>query len=140
MFDLGFVEMLVIGLILLLVVGPERLPEVARTVGGWVHEAKQYFESMKDQLDRETRFSELQSQIKGEGGGGAPSSDTSDEGGEGPSAGESASEPDQAEASTEPTEPDLTGRSAEEGEAADSLERELDEKPDPDPDSGHGRG
>jgi sec-independent protein translocase protein TatB len=140
MFDLGFVEMLVIGLILLLVVGPERLPEVARTVGGWVHEAKQYFESMKDQLDRETRFSELQSQIKGESGGGAASSGPSDEAGEASGAGDRESAPQEGAEATEPTEPDLSGRSAEEGEAADSLERELDDKPDPDQDSGHGRG
>jgi|GEM_PF-2437572 len=64
MFDIGFIEMLVIGLILLLVVGPERLPEVARTVGGWVHQAKQYMDSMKSELDRDLQLSELDQQTR----------------------------------------------------------------------------
>ncbi|HKJ71767.1 MAG TPA: Sec-independent protein translocase protein TatB [Gammaproteobacteria bacterium] len=64
MFDIGFIEMLVIGLILLLVVGPERLPEVARTVGGWVHQAKQYLDSMKSELDRDLQLSELDRQTR----------------------------------------------------------------------------
>ncbi len=59
MFDIGFIEMLVIGLILLLVVGPERLPEVARTVGGWMHQAKQYLDGVKSELDRDLRLDEL---------------------------------------------------------------------------------
>lgn len=139
MFDLGFVEMLVIGLILLLVVGPERLPEVARTVGGWVHQAKQYFDSMKNQLDRETRFSELQSQLKGEdgasgarkgGSGGSaqegenatsPEAEAGEESSEGKAAGETAAEGQEGP----PPGPDVSGRSAAEGEAADSLEQEL---------------
>ena len=64
MFDIGFIEMLVVGLILLLVVGPERLPEVARTIGGWVFQAKQYVDGMKEDLDRETGFSEIQREAK----------------------------------------------------------------------------
>ncbi|MFA9461864.1 Sec-independent protein translocase protein TatB [Thiohalorhabdus methylotrophus] len=64
MFDIGFIEMLVIGLILLLVVGPERLPEVARTVGGWVHEAKKYLDGMKSELDRDLNLSELQRETR----------------------------------------------------------------------------
>ena len=64
MFDIGFIEMLVIGLILLLVVGPERLPEVARTVGGWVHQAKSYMDSMKSELDRDLQLSELDQQTR----------------------------------------------------------------------------
>ena len=59
MFDIGFIEMLVVGLILLLVVGPERLPEVARTLGGWMHQAKQYMDSVKGELDRDLRLEEL---------------------------------------------------------------------------------
>ena len=64
MFDIGFIEMLVIGLILLLVVGPERLPEVARTVGGWVHQAKSYVDSMKSEIDRDLQLSELDQQTR----------------------------------------------------------------------------
>jgi len=59
MFDIGFIEMMVIGLILLLVVGPERLPEVARTVGGWVRQAKQYVDSVTSELDQDLNLREL---------------------------------------------------------------------------------
>ncbi|SCY49754.1 Sec-independent protein translocase protein TatB [Thiohalorhabdus denitrificans] len=64
MFDIGFIEMLVIGLILLLVVGPERFPEVARMVGGWFHQAKQYLDGMKSELDRDLHLSELQRETR----------------------------------------------------------------------------
>lgn len=153
MFDIGFVEMLVIGLILLLVVGPERLPEVARTVGGWVHQAKQYFDSMKDQLDRETRFSELQSQVKSEADNlrktgaemGKAASPGKGAGADGDSAGEGEAagggETADAAAGTADADsaPDVSGRSAEEGAAAEDLERELDEEDEPKrEDSGRG--
>lgn len=59
MFDIGFIEMMVIGLILLLVVGPERLPEVARTVGGWVRQAKQYVDTVTSELDQDLNLREL---------------------------------------------------------------------------------
>ncbi len=59
MFDIGFIEMMVIGLILLLVVGPERLPEVARTVGGWVRQAKRYVDSVTSELDQDLNLREL---------------------------------------------------------------------------------
>ncbi|HKJ89268.1 MAG TPA: hypothetical protein VKA48_12265, partial [Gammaproteobacteria bacterium] len=42
----------------------ERLPEVARTVGGWVHEAKQYLDGMKSELDRDLQLSELQRETR----------------------------------------------------------------------------
>lgn len=59
MFDIGFIEMMVIGLILLLVVGPERLPEVARTVGGWVRQAKEYVDTVTSELDQDLNLREL---------------------------------------------------------------------------------
>lgn len=64
MFDFGFIEMLVIGLILLLVVGPERLPEVARSVGSWVSRAKGYVESVTSELDQELHLRELDQQTR----------------------------------------------------------------------------
>ena len=42
MFDFGFSEMLVIGVIALVVLGPERLPVVARTAGEWVGKAQRF--------------------------------------------------------------------------------------------------
>lgn len=64
MFDIGFFETLVIGLILLLVVGPERLPEVARTVGGWAHQARQYVASITSEIGQDLHLSELDQQTR----------------------------------------------------------------------------
>ena len=64
MFDMGFLELLLIGIIALIVLGPERLPKAARTVGLWVAKAKQGFESVKIEIDRELKVQELQQQIK----------------------------------------------------------------------------
>lgn len=64
MFDMGFLELLVIGIIALIVLGPERLPKAARTVGLWVGKAKQGFDSIKTEIDRELKVKELQQQIE----------------------------------------------------------------------------
>jgi len=64
MFDMGFLELLVIGIIALIVLGPERLPKAARTVGLWVGKAKQGFNSVKNEIDRELKVQELQQQIE----------------------------------------------------------------------------
>ncbi len=63
MFDMGFLELLLIGIIALIVLGPERLPKAARTVGLWVGKAKQGFDSIKTEIDRELKLKELQQQI-----------------------------------------------------------------------------
>ncbi len=63
MFDMGFLELLVIGIIALIVLGPERLPKAARAVGLWVGKAKQGFESIKTEIDRELKVKELQEQL-----------------------------------------------------------------------------
>lgn len=64
MFDMGFLELLLISIIALIVLGPERLPKAARTVGLWIAKAKQGFESVKTEIDRELKVQELQQQIK----------------------------------------------------------------------------
>jgi sec-independent protein translocase protein TatB len=64
MFDMGFLEFSLIGIIALIVLGPERLPKAARRVGLWVAKAKQGFESVKTEIDRELKVQELQQQIK----------------------------------------------------------------------------
>ena len=64
MFDMGFLELLVIGIIALIVLGPERLPKAARTVGLWVGKAKQGFNSVKNEIERELKVQELQQQIE----------------------------------------------------------------------------
>jgi len=63
MFDMGFLELLLIGIIALIVLGPERLPKAARTVGLWIGKAKQGFDSIKTEIDRELKVKELQQQI-----------------------------------------------------------------------------
>lgn len=64
MFDMGFFELFLISVIALIVLGPERLPKAARTVGLWVGKAKQGFESIKTEIDRELKVKELQQQLE----------------------------------------------------------------------------
>lgn len=53
MFDVSFWELLIIGVIALVVVGPERLPGLMRTVGLWVGKARASFQSIRDEVERE---------------------------------------------------------------------------------------
>ncbi len=59
MFDVGMTEMMVIAVIALLVVGPERLPEVASKVGSWVGKARAFISSTKADIEREFQASEM---------------------------------------------------------------------------------
>jgi sec-independent protein translocase protein TatB len=59
MFDLGFSEMLVIGLVALVVIGPERLPKVARTVGTMLGRMQRYVNDVKAEVEREMHLEEL---------------------------------------------------------------------------------
>jgi len=59
MFDVGALELLLIGVVALLVVGPERLPKLARTAGLWVGRARRAFVSVKEEIDREIKAEEL---------------------------------------------------------------------------------
>jgi sec-independent protein translocase protein TatB len=59
MFDVGFFELLLIGIVALLVVGPERLPKLARTAGKWVGRGRRFVNSVKDDIDREIKADEL---------------------------------------------------------------------------------
>lgn len=61
---MSFWELFVVGLIALIVLGPERLPKAARTVGLWIGKAKQGFNSIKTEIDRELKVQELQQQLK----------------------------------------------------------------------------
>ena len=58
MFDVGFAELLIIFVIGLLVLGPERLPRVASKVGNWVGQARRMTRNLKYQLEDEIAYSE----------------------------------------------------------------------------------
>ena len=53
MFDIGFSELALIFVIGLVVLGPERLPTVARTLGHWMGRARSTFNNLKNELERE---------------------------------------------------------------------------------------
>lgn len=59
MFDIGFSELLIVALIGLIVIGPKRLPEVARTVGQWVARVRRFVADVKQDIDREMEHAEL---------------------------------------------------------------------------------
>jgi sec-independent protein translocase protein TatB len=59
MFDIGFSELLVIGLVALVVIGPERLPRVARTLGHLAGRLQRYVADVKADINREVELDEL---------------------------------------------------------------------------------
>jgi sec-independent protein translocase protein TatB len=59
MFDIGFSELLVIAVVALVVLGPERLPKAARFAGLWVRRARAQWYSVKSELERELAADEL---------------------------------------------------------------------------------
>jgi len=63
MFDSGFLEMLVIGVIALLVVGPERLPGVATKAGKMVGKMKAFIATTREDIEKELRAEELQNML-----------------------------------------------------------------------------
>ena len=64
MFDVGFTEILLLSLVGLLVLGPERLPKVARTLGGLARKARSSWLSLKRQIEAEMRAEELKEPLK----------------------------------------------------------------------------
>jgi len=65
MFDIAFSELLVIGVVALVVIGPERLPKVARTAGILFGRLQRYVSQVKSDINREMELSEL-SKVKTE--------------------------------------------------------------------------
>lgn len=59
MFDVGFSEIVVIGVVALIVIGPERLPRVARTVGHLIGRLQRYVADVKSDINREVELEEL---------------------------------------------------------------------------------
>jgi sec-independent protein translocase protein TatB len=59
MFDIGFTELMVIGLVALIVIGPEKLPRMARTVGHLAGRMQRYVSDVKADINREIELDEL---------------------------------------------------------------------------------
>ncbi|WP_052177800.1 Sec-independent protein translocase protein TatB [Methylotenera sp. G11] len=60
MFDIAFSELVVIAIVALIVIGPEKLPKVARTLGTLAGRMQKYMAQIKEEVNREARFAELQ--------------------------------------------------------------------------------
>ncbi len=64
MFDIGFIELLVCGIIALLILGPERLPTAARAAGRWVGGARRMMGQFSSELDRQLKADELREELR----------------------------------------------------------------------------
>jgi len=64
MFDIGFWELVVVGVVALIVLGPERLPVVARKVGYWVGRVRRFVDDAKQEVDRELRLKDVRDAIE----------------------------------------------------------------------------
>ncbi len=63
MFEIGFSEMLVIAVVALVVLGPERLPKAARFAGLWIRRARAHWDSVKSELERELAAEDIKRNI-----------------------------------------------------------------------------
>ncbi|MGO1460741.1 MAG: Sec-independent protein translocase protein TatB [Marinobacter sp.] len=64
MFDIGFIELLICGVIALLVLGPERLPTAARAAGRWVGGARRMVSQFTNELDSQLKADELRKELR----------------------------------------------------------------------------
>ena len=64
MFDIGFSELVLIGVLGLLVLGPEKLPGAARTLGLLIGRARRTVNNFQDELERQVRAEELREKLK----------------------------------------------------------------------------
>ena len=70
MFDFGFSEMLIVAIVGLVVLGPDRLPKVARQAGQWLGKLQRYVADVKSDINRQMELDELR-KLQGEVGGAA---------------------------------------------------------------------
>ncbi|WP_353960353.1 Sec-independent protein translocase protein TatB [Halomonas sabkhae] len=63
MFDIGFLELLILGVVGLLVLGPERLPRAARTAGLWIGRIKRTVADMQREINSQLETEELRRQL-----------------------------------------------------------------------------
>jgi len=67
MFDIGFLELVLIAVIALLVLGPERLPVAAKTAGTWLGKAKRMVNQFTQEIDRQVKADEIRKRLEEEG-------------------------------------------------------------------------
>jgi len=68
-FDIGATELLLVAIIGLVVVGPERLPRLARTLGLWLKRLRGQVASIQKDINRELELEDLKRQLEARGGG-----------------------------------------------------------------------
>ncbi|MFT5789740.1 MAG: sec-independent protein translocase protein TatB [Shewanella sp.] len=61
---IGFMELLLIGVLGLVVLGPERLPVAVRSISGWIRAMKKMANSVKDELEQELKIEQLHTDLK----------------------------------------------------------------------------
>ena len=64
MFEVGFSELLMVGLVALLVIGPERLPKAARIAGFWLGKARSTMASVKSEIKQELHAEEMRQMMR----------------------------------------------------------------------------
>ncbi len=64
MFDIGFAELLIIGVVMLLVIGPERLPETIRTGSAWLARLRRGFNEIKQEVKQELHNDEIMRELR----------------------------------------------------------------------------
>lgn len=67
MFDIGFAELLLISIIGLLILGPERLPQAARKAGLWIGRIRRMIGDVSQEIDRQIKAEELRERLEKEG-------------------------------------------------------------------------
>jgi sec-independent protein translocase protein TatB len=67
MFEIGFWEMVLVGVVAMIVVGPERLPGLARTAGLWLGKARRMVADVKAEVDRELHLEEIKQSLREQG-------------------------------------------------------------------------
>ncbi|MTI15496.1 twin-arginine translocase subunit TatB [Sansalvadorimonas verongulae] len=62
-FDIGFLELVIIAVIALVVLGPERLPVAIKTTAIWVSRIKRSFQGIRDEIERELRVDDIRREV-----------------------------------------------------------------------------
>jgi sec-independent protein translocase protein TatB len=68
MFEIGFSEILMVGLVALLVIGPEKLPKIARMAGYWIGKSKRMIATVKQEINEEFQAEELRQSLRNKSG------------------------------------------------------------------------